>query len=145
MKCRGVEDRLSDYLEGSLPEAEAVAVAEHLFGCVSCARRRSSLRRALNLLAELPRMEAPGVAAAVVSRLELERRGPGLALLFRPAWNARPLILPSLVPAVLVLVTVIAGAMLLDADSQPRASLGGGLGEPWDSRLPPSEIGRAHV
>jgi hypothetical protein len=48
----------------------------------------------------------------------VESQGPGLALLFRPTWKARPLIVPSLLPAALVFICALAGAVLLD--SAPR-------------------------
>src|SRR6185503_10663856 len=70
---------------------------------------------ALDTLAQAPRMEPrESLASQVLNRLELERRGPGLALLFRSVWAARPLIVPSLVPAALVVLAVIAAAFALD-------------------------------
>ena len=44
----------------------------------------------------------------------MENRKPGLAVLFRPMGAARPFMLPSLVPAFLVVVIVIASALILD-------------------------------
>lgn len=47
-------------------------------------------------------------------RLEMESRSPGLALVFRPAWSARPLMLPSMIPATLVLATIVGASVFLD-------------------------------
>jgi hypothetical protein len=58
------------------------------------------------------------VAQEVLTRLEVETRGPGLGLLLRRFGAARPFIVPSLVPAALVLVTVLAATLALD--SGPR-------------------------
>ncbi len=98
--------------------------------CASCSERLRSLRRALDLVGTLPRT-APreSLAARVLDRIEAERRGPGL-LVFRTFRAARPLILPSLVPAVFVLVTVLSGAVLLDGGRERSAfSFVGGAGE----------------
>jgi hypothetical protein len=139
MSCRGVRRRLSAYRDGDLPRAESREVAAHLGACPACAGVWKSLGEALSLLAGAPRLD-PGerIAARVLDRLELESRGPGLALLFRSALAARPLILPSLVPAALVLVTVLAAALALDRESRPHERIAMGAGAPWDRRLPAS-------
>jgi len=38
MKCKDVEARLTEYVDGTLPAAESAAVQEHLLHCPSCAR-----------------------------------------------------------------------------------------------------------
>ena len=59
----------------------------------------------LALLQSLPKTTPrESVAARVLDRLEMERRGPGLALLFRPYGAARPLMVPSLLHAAFFLV-----------------------------------------
>lgn len=104
MSCRVVRRRLSAHLDGDLPHVEARALARHLEGCASCTAQLEALRAASAAVAELPRLEpSESIAVRVRDRIELESRGPGLALLFRSAWAARPLMLPSLVPAVLLL------------------------------------------
>ena len=115
MRCAAVRRRLSDYRDAALPGSEALAVAAHLESCADCTHRWRSLGEALALLGESPRLACPeGVAPRVLARLEVESRGPGLALLFRPTWAARPLMLPSLLPAMLVFVAVLGGALALD-------------------------------
>ena len=68
------------------------------------------------------------MAARVLDRLEMEAetRRPALALLFRGFAAARPLMLPSLVPAALVLVSVLAGVLALDPGPLPEVHLAPG-------------------
>jgi hypothetical protein len=94
-------------------------------GCAACSAHAEELRQVSRLLGDLPRLEAPEpVAQEVLTRLEVETRGPGLGLLLRRFGAARPFIMPSFVPAALVLVTVLAATLALD--SGPR--LPGGIG-----------------
>jgi hypothetical protein len=108
MNCRHFASRLSDYLDGDLSGAEAHAMDEHRGACEECATQARSLREGLDCLAELPQLvPRESVASRVLDRLEVERRGPGLALLFRPTRSARPLMLPSLVHAAFFLVAAL--------------------------------------
>lgn len=120
MSCQGIRARLSEFLDGELPGEAARIVRVHLEACSECAERCRSLRESLVVLAELPRLEPrEPVAARVLDRLEVESRGPGLAMLFRPAREARPLIVASLFPAVLVFALALSAAVLIDR--APRA------------------------
>jgi hypothetical protein len=129
MTCARARARLSEWLDGELEPTTARTVQSHLSGCPACARRAEELRGACALLAELPRLASPEpVAARVLDRLEIEggSRRPGLALLFRGFAAARPCILPSLVPAALVLVSVLAGVLALDSGPLPEVHLAPG-------------------
>jgi anti-sigma factor RsiW len=129
MTCARARARLSEWLDGDLEPATARTVQSHLSGCPACARHAEELREACALLAELPRLASPEpVAARVLDRLEIEggSRRPGLALLFRGFAAARPCILPSLVPAALVLVSVLAGVLALDSGPLPEVHLAPG-------------------
>jgi Putative zinc-finger len=129
MSCSFVRRRLSAYIEADLAAAESRDVAGHLVGCASCASHHRSLLRTMDMVGDMPRLVSrESMAARVLDRLETDRLPPGLAV-FRTFLAARPLILPSLVPAVFLLVTVLSGAILLDGARQ-RASFsfaGGGL------------------
>jgi hypothetical protein len=99
-------------------------------------------------LADLPRLDgSDGIAARVLDRLELERRGPGLALIFRRRGAARPLILPSLLPAALILMAVVGGTLVLDKATDPGplpevARRGGGADvETWGRSAPSGSEG----
>lgn len=139
MRCHEVESRLSAHLDRELPPAEAAAVETHLADCARCARVLAGLSEAVRSLADLPRLDCGGeVASEVLGRIEVETRGPGLALVFRGTWASRPLILPSLVPAALVLVTVLAGAVALHRPSRTEALVVRSRVPSWDTPLPPS-------
>ena len=115
MTCHGVRRRLSSHRDGELTGVEHRNVVAHLDACAACGAQWRGLAMALDALADVPRLECSGeVASRVFDRLDMENRKPGLAVLFRPIGSARPLILPSLVPAVFVLVGVIASALVLD-------------------------------
>jgi hypothetical protein len=129
MTCARVRNRLSEWLDDDLEPAAARAVESHLAGCPACARRADELRAVCGLVADLPCLEAAEpVAARVLDRLEIEGGAvrPGLAFLFRGFAAARPLILPSLVPAALVLATVLGGILALDSGPLPEVHLAPG-------------------
>jgi hypothetical protein len=129
MTCARVRSRLSEWLDGDLEPAAARAVSSHLAGCAACTRQADELRAVSGLLAELPRLAAPEpVAPLVLDRLEIEAeaRRPALAFLFRGFAAARPLMLPSLAPAALVLVSVLAGVLALDSGPLPEVHLAPG-------------------
>jgi hypothetical protein len=122
VSCRSVRPHLSAYLDGDLDPPSARRIGGHLDACGECRDALASLRDTLEALADLPRVACPErVADRVRERLEVERRGPGLALIFRPRGAARPLILPSLLPAGLVVVLAVGLALLASRD--PRATL----------------------
>jgi hypothetical protein len=134
MTCWLVRRRLSAYVDRDLSAGDMRAVAAHLLSCPECERHHRSLRRTVEILGELPKLSATEpLATRVRDRLEVERRGPGLALVFRGFRAGRPLILPSLIPATFVVVVVLAGALLLDGLGQRPAFL----------FAPPSGEGRA--
>lgn len=119
MTCRGALRSLSVYRDGDLPSAASQVLAAHLQTCAGCRARWVSLSAALDLLADLPVVESrEPIAPRVLDRLDMGRQ-PGLALLLRTFGAARPLMLPSLVPAALVLVAVLAGAFTLDRGTDP--------------------------
>jgi hypothetical protein len=119
MTCARVRRELSAWIDGELPPTAAGAVSTHLAGCPACAGRAAELQAVGRLLGELPRLDPPeSIAPRVCDRLELETGGPALALLLRRGLGAaRPFMMPSLVPAALVLVTVLAAALALDSGS----------------------------
>jgi hypothetical protein len=134
MTCWLVRRRLSAYVDRDLSAGDMRAVAAHLLSCPECERHHRSLRRTVEILGEIPKLSATEpLATRVRDRLEVERRGPGLALVFRGFRAGRPLILPSLIPATFVVVVVLAGALLLDGLGQRPAFL----------FAPPSGEGRA--
>jgi len=129
MTCAGVRNRLSEWLDGDLDASGSRVVSAHLATCRGCSRHAGELRAVSGLVGELPRLEAKEpVEARVALRLELagSSRRPGLALLFRGMAAARPLILPSLVPAACLLLLVLAGIVALDSGQLPEVRLAPG-------------------
>jgi hypothetical protein len=147
MKCPDVRRRLSVWLDGELPPATAGAVDSHLAGCERCRTRAEELRHVSRLVGDLPSLEASdSVAQEVLTRLEVETRGPGLALLLRRFGAARPFIVPSLVPAALVLVTVLAATLALDSGPRLPARFSSwgvvpALGTESNPLFPSAEVG----
>jgi hypothetical protein len=140
MKCRTVRSHLSAYRDGELPAETTREISLHIGSCDECGVRYRRLCDALGQLTALPRLQCDeSIAARVQTRLEVEMRGPGLTLLFRPAWSARPLLLPSLIPAVLVLLVVMAGVVSLEreADRLPPVYVRN-TGQSWNGPVPPS-------
>ena len=71
MNCDAVRDLLDEYLDGELATADRAAVEEHLGSCASCRAEWEALRRTAELVASLPRVDAPqGLADGVKTALE---------------------------------------------------------------------------
>ena len=130
MTCAGVRRRLSEWLDGELDgRARRATCPAHLAVCAACARHADELRAVSGLLAELPRVErgaGRGAASRCSSSSRAERAVPRLALLFRGFAAARPLILPSLVPAACVLLLVLGALLALDPGPLPEVRLAPG-------------------
>jgi hypothetical protein len=127
MSCARVRTRLSEWMDGDLPPAAAQEVREHVGGCDGCRRVADELRAVGRVLSELPRLEpAEAVASRVRDRIELESRNPALALLFRGVGAARPYMLLSFAPALLLVVAVLAGAIALDSGPLPAVHMAPG-------------------
>jgi hypothetical protein len=141
MSCRAARRRMSAHRDGELSRAESVCLTQHLESCPDCHLRWTTLGEALDLLGALPKQASnESISTRIFDRLDMENRKPGLALLFRSFVARRPLMLPSLVPAVLVLAAVAAGTLVLeDGIELPavhrhyRART-----EAWDMSVPPA-------
>jgi len=115
MSCPLVRHRLSAFVDGDLEAVEAGRVAAHLRSCEPCSAVHQSLRQTIDLVGRLPEVTGgESMAGRVLSRLEVEQRGPGLASIFRSKWAARPLIVPSLLPAAVVVVAVLGTVLAID-------------------------------
>ena len=100
------------------------AVSTHVAAVCDVPARATELEEVSRLVGDLPRLEATeSVAQDLLTRLEVETRGPGLGMLLRRFGAARPLIMPSLVPALLVLLTVLSATLALDSGPRLPAHL----------------------
>jgi len=81
MTCNEVDDRLDDYVDGSLSEGEFQEVELHIASCAACRDEERHLRLILAQAAALPREVAPprDLWAGIAERIERERR-------VRPVW-----------------------------------------------------------
>jgi hypothetical protein len=129
MTCQGVQERLSEWLDGELATGVSRDVSEHLAACGRCARHAEELRAVSGLLGELQRLE-PAEAGALALQLELAggARRPGLALLFRTVFATRPHILPSLLTAASILLLAIGAILALDTGPLPEVK----SASPWN-------------
>jgi hypothetical protein len=83
MKCSDLQDRVSQYADGSLCEPEAFAVEDHLTICPLCRERVDNIRE---MLADMKRFSRPEVPVKVANRVRLavrddirKRHFPGLS------------------------------------------------------------------
>ena len=130
MTCRAARSRFSSHRDGELGIEEGREVEAHLSSCAACACQWQQYAGALNRLARSPRPQPrESVVSAVLAALEVETRGPGLA--------ARPLILPSLIPAALVLVAVLGGVLALDREALPAVYEAGSGWKPYGTDANP--------
>jgi len=121
VSCAKVRAAFSALRDGDLSRDETRRVDEHIHGCPACAGEWSAYARALDALGDLPEPSpVERVVGQVLDRIEVESRGPGLALLFRPVWAARPLMLPSLLHASLIVAALLTSALAVDAWSVRR-------------------------
>jgi hypothetical protein len=103
-------------MDGDLAEPRRAFVAAHLESCEGCCRHVDELRQVSAALGALPELACrESLATGVLDRVEVESRGPGLALLFRSALSARPLMVPSVLPAALVAVSMLSGIFMVGA------------------------------
>jgi len=75
MKCRGVRDRLSEYVDGELPDPERASIAAHLSVCARCREEAEGFRRAGEALRTLSAVEvAPDLTGDLHRRLATSAR-----------------------------------------------------------------------
>jgi anti-sigma factor RsiW len=107
MTCREVDERLDDYVDGTLAEGDFQEVELHLASCEECRKAERGLRRILAEAASLPRQKAP------------ERDlWPGIAERLRPqamrgSW--------TFLAAAAAVTLAIAGSFFLRSGSAPVA------------------------
>ena len=73
MNCNKTRQRLSEYLDGVLPDGERAALDAHLAECPECRTELESLRRTVEAVAGLPVRSAPvGFKGRLMARLRAE-------------------------------------------------------------------------
>lgn len=142
MDCAGVKERLSEFADGMLPEAEAAAVEEHLAGCTGCAQIYASMSKIIEHMQQMELVEEPAdFLQTVNARLETQSIWPGLIKrFFRPVRIKIPLELAGAAVAALFIFMFIGLGqkphlyeitMLIDAqpDAADTAKTAGGKSE----------------
>ncbi len=76
MDCREVQERLSAWLDGELPDALGRSLAAHLEVCPQCRAEWQALQRLEDILADLLAPTPPDMTARVLARLQRRRAAP---------------------------------------------------------------------
>jgi len=102
-------DRLSDYLDGELPEAERIALEQHLAACADCRTTMAGLRRVVHLAREASTVAPgdlwPGIAARIGASTSPVRSLDAHRARRRVAFT-----LPQLAAAAALLVSIAGGS-----------------------------------
>ena len=59
MDCKGIEEKLSAYIEGDLPVDEKSKIAEHLPSCARCSSILNELNKTVDCLGALDKIDSP--------------------------------------------------------------------------------------
>jgi len=133
MKCKRVETKLMDYLDGSLAPGEREEVALHAETCSSCAERVQGFSDVFGLLDSWRGVTpSPSFDARLERRLEQDAASGWLGRLF-PGWAPLPLGKPAFAIALLFVISLAAvlvgyspvpARMLASQRRQPLAAAG---------------------
>ncbi|MBM2827798.1 MAG: putative transrane anti-sigma factor [Actinobacteria bacterium] len=81
MECERIQDLLSDFLDGSLPDSGRAGVSAHLLECRGCSAAAEGLKNTIGLLRTLPPDKAPAELLERIRR-ETARGAPA-----KPLWK----------------------------------------------------------
>ncbi len=115
MTCAQFEISFSDYLDGTLPAAEAVALEQHMAGCASCRALGDEISAAVRILRQVEDVEAPAdlitriAYQAPLGRIRDPLEPQGLISRWVTKW-LQPVLQPRLVMG--MAMTVLSFAML---------------------------------
>ncbi|APZ46164.1 hypothetical protein BW723_07565 [Polaribacter reichenbachii] len=92
MECRDIENKLTDYLEGSLPAIEKTEVEKHLKTCANCQQELAELKSFLSVLKN-DKMETPSANLKLnfdkMLALEIAKNQPKVVQLKpKPDWKS---------------------------------------------------------
>lgn len=104
MTCSDALDRLDDYVDGALAEAERAEILAHLHTCEACRAEEALLRRILEEARELPKERAPERDLWPAISQEIAGKGMVVAFPARPA--ARRYWVPALAAAAAALLAI---------------------------------------
>lgn len=119
-------DRLSEYLDGDLPEAESTALEEHLPGCPDCASVLNELRRVVGRARALEdRSPAHDLWPGIAARIGATAAVPGVVPLSGRRRPARRLSfsLPQLAAAGIALTAISSAAAWMLHPDMPAVAV----------------------
>jgi anti-sigma factor RsiW len=123
MKCEEALERLDDYVDGALPEAEFQEIELHIAGCPACRAAEEGLRDLLARASSLPREMRPPRDLWPAIR---ERIDPPRAIAPRPERSgARWWTLGSLAAAAAVVVALVSTLTSVGPSPAPQAGATG--------------------
>ncbi|MCU0722199.1 MAG: zf-HC2 domain-containing protein [Planctomycetes bacterium] len=104
MDCKSLRERISDYLDGQLPDAERRELAAHLDACQACRAEVEAFQKTVDLVRDLPLTPAPeGLADRIFER----------TLHLAPGAAAAPAAAPGGLAAFLPVLRGVAAAAVL--------------------------------
>jgi hypothetical protein len=123
LSCRNVRDLLPLHCGGDLPPDKALAVDQHLHGCLTCFREFrdfAAMRGRLGVLAEepLPQGALDGFTEEVMARLVVAEEGPAAQLPTASRWGR--IDVPSVRWAAAAALLLAVGFGAWQADLLPR-------------------------
>ena len=108
MRCHDVEESLSEYIDGVLPDERARLVEQHLLKCARCREIRDSMKEIAGYMAEMERVDPPvRFAESINARLGGKPSFSGaLRRMFSPVRIRLPLELAGVAAAVILIFYV---------------------------------------
>ncbi|MGV7928219.1 MAG: anti-sigma factor family protein [Spirochaetota bacterium] len=123
MKCRTVQNRLSEYIDGRLPAGLERPIEEHCASCDTCAKELAFLRAYRTRMSSLPRKAAPAdFPEKLKGRLDTPEPRRGIVrTLFHPARVKLPIEAAGLLAAAALVFVILLPDEARKADLQSRS------------------------
>ena len=121
MTCAETQDRLDDYVDGTLGGADLHEVELHLAGCAACAGEERELRALVAGAAALPREISPArdLWPGITDRIAAARPRPDAPVVHR-IWTWSPALLAAAAAVIVALGATLARVWTPAARPQPR-------------------------
>jgi anti-sigma factor RsiW len=111
--CIEWRDKLSEYIDGEMPDGDRRALEAHLAACGDCRSELDALRAAVEAVAALPVRPAPAnLASAVVAGIRSEPSPPEPRVI--------PLLLTRILPVAAMVLVVLGLTLLITSEGRPR-------------------------
>lgn len=123
MKCRTVQNRLSEYIDGRLPAGLERSIEDHCASCDACAKELAFLRAYRTSMSSLPRKAAPAdFPEKLKGRLDTPEPRRGIVrTLFHPARVKLPIEAAGLLAAAALVFVILLPDEARKADLQSRS------------------------